>query len=468
MKGGSEAIQALRKEADGLGLTLDTKTSKSAERTKDAFGRLSASAKGVSVQLLEVLAPTLESVATFLAEGLPRAAQFAIDAFNDLQIFIAKSGSFITSELGGLSRRFAEVADFFGADKVGSALRASGNNYLESAAIFEKVAVRIGKAKDIIFEPPKQTGASFADVFSPGGSLASTQPAKAAIKAANDFNKALQRLTDQLDPTAAKTREYLESVRLLDEAWKRGLISGARYDELFAILSTDAEELAEAQRKLAAEEARAFDLIKSIDPGSIYRDQIIEVQKLRDTFPELSDSLAEVEFELQQQWDNIGGQVEEAATKAKDAWQDLGPVFSSAFEDAIVEGEKLSNVLAALEKDLLRIATRKLITEPLGNAASSFFSSQGGGGNILSSLFGFAAGGSFTVGGQGGTDSQVVAFRATPGEKVEVSRPTADRSQSVVNNFSFVLPSDAASNRRTGEQVAREAARYMSLAQAAT
>lgn len=38
-------------------------------------------------------------------------------------------------------------------------------------------------------------------------------------------------------------------------------------------------------------------------------------------------------------------------------------------------------------------------------------------------LPGFAAGGSFTVGGAGGTDSQVVAFRATPGETVEVSTP---------------------------------------------
>jgi len=38
-------------------------------------------------------------------------------------------------------------------------------------------------------------------------------------------------------------------------------------------------------------------------------------------------------------------------------------------------------------------------------------------------LPGFATGGQFTVGGSGGTDSQTVAFRATPGEQVTITRP---------------------------------------------
>lgn len=40
---------------------------------------------------------------------------------------------------------------------------------------------------------------------------------------------------------------------------------------------------------------------------------------------------------------------------------------------------------------------------------------------------GFMTGGEFTVGGSGGADSQMVAFRATPGEKVAVSTPTQVR-----------------------------------------
>lgn len=47
-------------------------------------------------------------------------------------------------------------------------------------------------------------------------------------------------------------------------------------------------------------------------------------------------------------------------------------------------------------------------------------------GDILGKLPGFKTGGSFTVGGAGGADSQVVAFRATPGEMVDVRKPGQD------------------------------------------
>jgi tape measure domain-containing protein len=47
---------------------------------------------------------------------------------------------------------------------------------------------------------------------------------------------------------------------------------------------------------------------------------------------------------------------------------------------------------------------------------------------IQSQSPGFRTGGEFTVGGMGGPDSQLVAFRATPGEKVNVNTPAQDRA----------------------------------------
>lgn len=52
----------------------------------------------------------------------------------------------------------------------------------------------------------------------------------------------------------------------------------------------------------------------------------------------------------------------------------------------------------------------------LGDAFGSLFS-------FGKSLFGFANGGSFQVGGSGGTDSQLVAFKASPNERVTVTKP---------------------------------------------
>lgn len=75
---------------------------------------------------------------------------------------------------------------------------------------------------------------------------------------------------------------------------------------------------------------------------------------------------------------------------------------------------------------------------------------------------GFATGGAFTVGGSGGTDSQLVAFRATPGEHVAVTPPAAGNaapaapaagaSVKIVNSFDPGLVLDTISTAH-GEQV---------------
>lgn len=78
---------------------------------------------------------------------------------------------------------------------------------------------------------------------------------------------------------------------------------------------------------------------------------------------------------FRQQQQNIMDSTDEASQKA----QDLGLTFSSAFEDAIVEGKGLRAVLEGIWKDILRIAVRKSVTEPIGNWLGGLFSSKFGG-----------------------------------------------------------------------------------------
>ncbi|MBX6747816.1 MAG: tape measure domain-containing protein, partial [Acetobacteraceae bacterium] len=66
--------------------------------------------------------------------------------------------------------------------------------------------------------------------------------------------------------------------------------------------------------------------------------------------------------------------VEAAAERTNDTVRELGLTFSSAFEDAIVRGEKLSKVMQGLLQDIARVIARRTITEPLGNAVSSALS----------------------------------------------------------------------------------------------
>ncbi len=72
---------------------------------------------------------------------------------------------------------------------------------------------------------------------------------------------------------------------------------------------------------------------------------------------------------------NAVGQTGGAVEKTKSLVDDLGLSFQSAFEDAIVGGAKLSDVIKGLAQDILRLTVRKAVTEPLGN----FFTSALGG-----------------------------------------------------------------------------------------
>lgn len=102
--------------------------------------------------------------------------------------------------------------------------------------------------------------------------------------------------------------------------------------------------------------------------------------------------------------------------------------FSSA-TDAIVEFAKtgefnVRQFFQDLFAQLLKLATNQLFASILGSFGGG--SALGGGGGLFSglgSLLGFATGGDMIVGGSGGTDSQLVAFKATPNERISVRTP---------------------------------------------
>lgn len=86
--------------------------------------------------------------------------------------------------------------------------------------------------------------------------------------------------------------------------------------------------------------------------------------------------------------DSTFEKIEDKVKDINDAWQELGATFSSAFEDAIVNGAKLSDVLDGLEKDIVRIITRNLVTKPLEGKIAAAFSNGGGISDLFGGLFG--------------------------------------------------------------------------------
>jgi len=120
--------------------------------------------------------------------------------------------------------------------------------------------------------------------------------------------------------------------------------------------------------------------------------------------------------------------------------------IGSSIADAIKGTKEWSDVL----KDVLSTVAQ-IVLSGLGRS--------GGFGGFLSSLLGglvgFANGGSFQVGGAGGIDSQLVAFRASPNETVSIHKPGQDMGgRSVVINAPINAPgADPAQLKRVEESV---------------
>jgi len=144
---------------------------------------------------------------------------------------------------------------------------------------------------------------------------------------------------------------------------------------------------------------------------------------------------------------NMGKALEDAGLEAKQATgfvNDLYSGFTSLFSDALQGDIKSFSDFVSRAFDVITGAVVKLLAEMLALAALkwlfrflfpgfAFFATGGkftvgpqGMGPVTAP--GYASGGSFMVGGQGNADSQLVGFRATPGEKVTVETPDQQRA----------------------------------------
>ncbi len=162
------------------------------------------------------------------------------------------------------------------------------------------------------------------------------------------------------------------------------------------------------------------------------------------------------------------GITNERLDKTKSLAEELGLTFTSAFEDAIVGGKGFSAVLKGLEQDILRVVTRKVVTEPLGNAISGALSSSGVGGlfsGIFGKLFGSFAGGGYTGDGPraGGLDGMGGRLALLHPRETIVDHA---RGQRVGNSVSIVVNQSFApgTSRATTLQAAADARRQLEFA----
>ncbi len=144
--------------------------------------------------------------------------------------------------------------------------------------------------------------------------------------------------------------------------------------------------------------------------------------------------------------------------------------LADGFSEAAATGKaSFSDMARSILQDLIRIQIRAQIVAFLTKLIGGF---GGGGSTVLASAEGvvgppaFATGGEFKVGGSGGPDSQLVAFKASPDETVSIRTPSQQGRMGggvTINQYnSLNVEGDADENRLAtvlpawGEQVKQE------------
>lgn len=247
----------------------------------------------------------------------------------------------------------------------------------------------------------------------------------------------------------ALDREIARLERVADlAAGRKSRGRGSGPATVAAQIKADANQASGALTEVITTAQRLFDRTKPFrmfEPGTIGAGMLEDTRldQFGDSILESTQGIADNMSEIfKQPFDELSPYAEQAARNMQDAFADF---LFDPFSDGI--------------KGMLRgfvDVIRRMVAEA---AAAKIFGSKKSGGlglgdlitGAVGSLFGFAQGGSFNVGGSGGTDSQLVAFRATPGERVSVSTPAQQKSgrsivvhQSVTVNASQLTQDQAA------------------------
>lgn len=219
----------------------------------------------------------------------------------------------------------------------------------------------------------------------------------------------------------------------------RGALEGV-WDRVKNILPEDATEMLRGALARLGLDTRALE---------------VELSSLGIVTDSTTASIAALDTALGAAGESATGKLKKGLDEAERATQQVASTIQSSFMsayDSAVEGTfKFRDALAGLFKDLARLAANRFFSMLLGGIGGGGAGGGGGGGGGIGGLIGgifagkFANGGSFTVPGTGGTDSQLVSLMATPGENIAVSRGGGAEGGGVVihqnNAFNNVDPS---------------------------
>lgn len=344
IEGGAGALEAMERQADALGLTLSAEQAQNFGEINAALKELSASSTGLANTLAVQLGPTIVSVLNLLNVGIPEAVHFAQLAWSTFRHFILEGVQSLARSLSGLYGVLGMLPGTIG--EIYRSAQADLWEFVQNLEdLQEAYAITTGPQQRFFVESREGWAEMMAGAQGTTKAVADLGAEMKALDAARG-------VFDDLFPERAAFTEHLQRIEQLEELQRRALISS--------------EDLAEA----LAREADRYSALAERSTAA-------------------ADALQEVGMH--------SGRVREQLRDTDSAAKDLGLTFSSAFEDALLKGTSVRDMLAGIAEDIARIVVRRNITEPLADAVGGidfgdlFGDWFGGGGGVVGPEMRFAS-----------------------------------------------------------------------------
>lgn len=483
LAGGSEGLRQFADEARKLGIVLDESTVRKAQQVKDNFDLVGYAMQGLVTGITAALAPALVAASEAMVklsqafvdalQYLPAVAEYASVAGGALALMLAPS---IIAAAGNLA--LAIGTGLVGAVRLLTAAIAA--NPLGALAIGITAAVTaIYHFRD---EIQKAIGIDVVGIVKDAANLVigSFVAAFEDIKFVwNNFgnvigaaviggvNVAIRAINSLVATAKLAVNDVIQAFNMIPGV-EIGTFDVAS-DAIKPLENPYAERLRGAigDRNAAISAALSTDYIGAI--GIAFQGSTPAVQDFAGALGDVNDQLNDIGGGGKGGKGKKDGAADKAARaleRMREAMQSakasLGQGFSSILEGLVNKTLSWKDAIVQAGQALLRYLNQMNIAQ----GGSGLF----GGGflqGLVGSLLGFKDGGSFTVGGTGGTDSQLVAFRATPGEMVEVRKGNQARGGGALDirvgvsadNNGNLLPFVESVSRREASKAAGEVAR---------
>lgn len=428
---GKDGIQALTKEAEKLGLVISKDAFEASERFNDNLERLSLASDGLKRSIGNNALPLMN----FFTQSLVDARMGGGGLVDMIKDFTSQKSLEQWAERGAMALAF--VAD--GLQGIGAVVKATGIQIAGMAA--SAAAALSGNfegAKAILEEMEKDTEAVY--TFK-SAQTAVTEFFALYRKDAEKTHETVKKFAaegrvfteDELKKQDALRAKYgdAEKIRQIGElAFKKQKLEEAAQNEI-NLLDTAAKDY--ASLKLAIEQKLRAD-IEALDAGRV-NSALLADKAIVDSAGQSAAARLSVETGAAQQVAAVWNQA-----NAVKAGQTGGVIANQGTPGEFVSSwDRNGNYVGAL-------GSPQASPGALGNSYT-----MGGRRlsareeiNMLNGYARYANGGSFMVGGSGGTDSQLVSFKASPDERVTVETPAQQRASAGITiniNGSNLSPS---------------------------